>query len=416
MGISRHLRFDHRYFLQGAFWLAALRGLSAGSSFLLALIYAHFLTKEVFGEFKFVLASAGMASALALSGLSNATVPAVARGAEGTVRAAVRLQLRWAWLPFLVGLGFALSELWKQRTTLAMGLLIMAVGVSIYAVFIFYETLLKGRGAYRALAGYGLSQKGLRDISIALAATTFGSLLPLTIAAYVVPTLTAAIIYQVLTRSIPPEKTAVEPQALKYGRTISVFRAFGLALSHVENIVTFYFFGPVALANFGFAKVIPDSLTSLTTLVQPMILNKFSSRTYGAAKNAIYKGMIAFALAGVVGCSVYAIASPYLFKWFFPNYQEMVQLSRLYSVKLVPGGAFLVGLYFHAQQKTRKTLAVGTARILISYSSFIIFFIWRTLEAMVIARVVGEFLAGAVSLIGLHWGEKSPRPPTPGRD
>lgn len=401
----KHLKLDHRYFLRGGFWLGVLRGLSSGSSFLLALVYAHFLSKETFGEFKFVLSCGGILGALALSGLANAISPAVARGAEGTVPAAFRLQLRWAWILMVVGAGVAAFQISRGQTELGTALSIVALCLPAYSAFILYESLLKGRGQFRQVATFGLAQKAVRDVAIGLAAVAAGTLLPMTLSAFLLPTLAAAYFYFRLARTIPADKRVSEPKALGYGKTLSLFRAFNLALNHVDNVLTFSFFGAAPLAVYGFAKLMPDSLISVSTIVQPMILNKFAGKTYGAAKTAIYKGMAAFAIAGICACALYYFLCPYFFRWFFPGYLEAVSLSRIYALKLIPAGSFIVGLYFHAQLKTRRTLAVGGSRILIAYSSFLVFFIWRTLEAMVFARVIGEFLICAISLIGLRWGE-----------
>ena len=74
---------------------------------IICIVFANFLSKEVFGEYTFVMAVLSIAGIFALPGMRVAVIQAVARGYEGTYFRALREIFKWSWLGSLFLLCFS---------------------------------------------------------------------------------------------------------------------------------------------------------------------------------------------------------------------------------------------------------------------------------------------------------------------
>src|SRR3989344_7199459 len=92
---------DMVYLTKGGTWMTAGSMVISFLSFLLAISFAHFVSKETYGQYKFVLAIAGILGTLTLTGLGSAVMRSVSRGFEGTLQYAFWTNIRWSILGFL---------------------------------------------------------------------------------------------------------------------------------------------------------------------------------------------------------------------------------------------------------------------------------------------------------------------------
>ena len=88
-------------------FIAAIFGLGVN------ILFANTLSKEVFGEYRFILGLFNTFNSFALSGMNIAVVQAVARGHEGALASSIRYQLKWA-IPHAIGGFIAASFFYAQ--------------------------------------------------------------------------------------------------------------------------------------------------------------------------------------------------------------------------------------------------------------------------------------------------------------
>ena len=122
-----YLQTDVRYILSGGIWLTMGQVISSGSSFLLSIAFANLLSKEVYGEYKYIISLFGLLGALSLSGLGTSITGSSARGYDGVLRKSFFLCLRWGFLITGVSTLASLYYFLNQNFTLGYSLLVVGV-------------------------------------------------------------------------------------------------------------------------------------------------------------------------------------------------------------------------------------------------------------------------------------------------
>ena len=98
--LESYTKTDMVYLTQGGFCAVFSQIIVSCGTFLLAIAFAHFVSKESYGQYKYVLSLAGILGTFTLNGLGTAVVKSVAEGFEGTLRYAFWENIKWSVLFF----------------------------------------------------------------------------------------------------------------------------------------------------------------------------------------------------------------------------------------------------------------------------------------------------------------------------
>ena len=123
---------DMVYLAKGGFWFTLAQTVVSLSSFFLAVAFAHFVTKEAYGQYKYILSIVGLLGAFTLSGLPSAVLRSVSNGHDGTLVYAFWQNLKWNVLFFIVAL--ALSTYYFINGNSTLGISFLVVG-SLWPIF-----------------------------------------------------------------------------------------------------------------------------------------------------------------------------------------------------------------------------------------------------------------------------------------
>ncbi|MFZ2500423.1 MAG: oligosaccharide flippase family protein [Minisyncoccia bacterium] len=336
------LKTDITYLVQAGFWSNLNALIIAGFSFGLYVVYAHFLPKETYGTYQYLLSLFSIATAFTLTGMNTAVARAVAQGHEGTLRASVRIQLRYGIIPFLGALIGALYYFIAGNMLLASGLLIIGIGTPMLYAYNSYGALFIGRKNFRSATAYGTVFNLIYYVALAGVATLSTDPLLLLATNLSVQVIVLYTIYHVvLTREKPND--SVDPSALSYGMHLSALGVLGSVAGQVGSIFAFHFLGPVALATFSFASALPDRLSNICfKFLGSATLARFSERTAHEIRAQLIHKMLVAASAGLVLAVFYISIAPLFFTLFFPAYLSAVPYSTLYAVGFVVSASYFL--------------------------------------------------------------------------
>ncbi|MFA6082689.1 MAG: hypothetical protein WC773_04775 [Patescibacteria group bacterium] len=120
--LQAQFKFDVAHYLRSGWWSVFSNIVQAASGLILAILFAHLASKEVFGEFQLVVSIISMTAVISLKGLDTVIVRDAAQGKEGILRRASRLRWQWSWLalPVLSGLGCYYWQLGQTRIGFAL--------------------------------------------------------------------------------------------------------------------------------------------------------------------------------------------------------------------------------------------------------------------------------------------------------
>lgn len=352
---------DMVYLAHGGFWLTLGQLTSSLIIFILAVAYANFLPKEIYGTYKYVLSFAGILTAFTLAGMNTAVVRAVAQGFEGTLRSAFWMKLRWSILMATLAFVSAGYYLLKGNETLGFSLIIVGVALPVIQSVSLYGSYLNGKKEFRAQSFYGIVSSVVVAVLMLLAIFLTGDVLPLVLAYFVG---TAAITFFLYTRTLkkfPPNEKA-DPSAIEYGKHLSVMTFFGTIAGSLDSFLLWHFLGPIALAVYSFAIAIPnlikDILGNLTTLALP----KLSQRSMKEIRERLpHRMTIIFIIAGLATIG-YIIIAPFIYDFFFSQYTEAIWYSQILMLTalFLPTSIIHSALTAHAHKKKLYILSLGS--------------------------------------------------------
>ena len=333
--ISARLRHWEQYtnvglrsFIKGWAWLFSGQVVGTASAILLALGYAHFLSQEVYGTYKYILAVLGILAAFSLPGMGDAAQRAVARGKEGVFWDTFRLRLRWGMIGGAIAAAISCYYLINGNTLLGATFAAAAPFLTFSDALTHFNTLLMGRHHFKLASYYGALVQTGTAILIFCAVLITDSVFTLIVSYLAAFALMRGIAFLHVVHTDPPNHQHDET-ALKYGSHTSVIQILTIAANQLDAILLWHFLGPVSLAVYSFAQAGADQVRKMFKLVTTtMAFAKFSSRKKEELQLTLpRKVLLAHAITIPLAIGIAAFL-PFAYHLLFPPYTESLSTPK----------------------------------------------------------------------------------------
>lgn len=399
--IERYTRTDMVYLAKSAFWSNAGTLFVTISSFLLYVIFNHYVPKDAYGTYQYLLSMSVIIGAFTLTGMNSAVTRAVARGQDGALHTAIRAQLRWAAIPFLGSLVLGCYYLFQHNPILGWGMVLISIFVPLNNTFNTYAAFLQGKKDFRRGFYYSLWWNVPYYICVAIAAIFFKAALVLLAANLIAQTIGLFIAYRKTITAYKLDKID-SPEVLTYGKHLSAMGLFGSIASQIDTVLAFHFLGAVPLAIYSFATAIPDRLGSLFKFLPAAALPRFAERSpreirIGLARRLFIGTLIGFLLAGC-----YALVAHFIFALIFPAYLSAVEYSQWYALAL---GGVMNGVIANALAAAGNMRALYKYNIISPLVSLALVcggIIFYGLAGLIAARIIGSVFTLMLGIF-LYW-------------
>ena len=153
---ERRLHTDLRYILHGGFWLFLGQVTGVGTALVLAIAYAHYLPKEIYGNYKYILSILGTLALFTMTGMDAGVQKGVARGREGIFWQAFKYRLGGGVITTLLTCGVGLFYYLQGNILLSSIFFACAPFLVVMEPLGIYGALLVGKKAFRASSIYML--------------------------------------------------------------------------------------------------------------------------------------------------------------------------------------------------------------------------------------------------------------------
>lgn len=396
--IGQSVGIDMSYALRGGTLLASGSIASSFILFLLTLGYANFLSKDTYGNFRYIQSVAAVLVALTLTGMNTAVTQAVARGFDGTLRKAIRIQLKWSILYTLACLGIGAYYFWNGNTEFGISLFAISFLTPISLTYNTYIAFLNGKRNFRELSQYNFLS------TLFVATATFGAMiLTHSVIALVVTNaganaLANLFIYFRVVRTHNLNNQD-DPQAISFGKHLSLMGVFGTISSQVDSILVFHFLGAAELSVFSFAIAVPDRLKGFSKIISNLALPKFSLQDRNQLASGLRRRMPLFIILLLGLAALYALLSPLFFSIFFPKYGDSVSLTQLYSLALVASAATIPVTALLAQRSKRELYAFTSSASLFQITCSVVLIPLFGLVGAIVARLLSLFYNLVFSMV-----------------
>ncbi|MFZ2803662.1 MAG: oligosaccharide flippase family protein [Patescibacteria group bacterium] len=392
--LEQHLKVDLQYILKGGFWLSTGNSSSSLILLLLSLAYANLLSKQTYGEYKYILSLCTLFSCLTLTGTNNSVTQAVARGFEGTYERSIGWQLRWSILYAVAVVGTGVYYVFGGNPHIGYALVAAGLINPFSLAFNTYIAFLNGRKDFKSLAAYNLLSSGF------VATVSFATVIffPQSFALVLANAAGNAVINLIIhLRTVqkfkPNEK--VDEKAFSFAKHLSVLNIMGTISGQIDSILVFHFLGAAQLAVYTFSTIFPDRLRGFTKVLQNLALPKFSQQEHHVLRTTLPSKLWKFILLLVGLAAAYALLAPVFFHLLLPQYGASILLSQVYAISLVFGASTIpVAVMLAQRQQKNLYIFSGTAGAFQILMSVLLIPTYGLMGA-----VVAKILSGAYNLV-----------------
>ena len=404
--LQKYFKIDLFYLIRGEFWLMLGKTISIITSFLLAMAWANWVDKSVYGNYQYIFSLIGIISIFSLPAMGTAIVQAVARGFEGSFISGFKAKLKWGILSGLAALSIS-GYYWIQgNINLPLSFLIIAILLPLFNASIIYASFLIGKKLFNIQVKYDAATQIIATFAMIL--TLFGIkqflfdiptyiILLLIISVYLLSRTILRFFFLIKTKIKFIPNTKEDPKTITYGKHLTLAGAIDIITNNLDKILLFHYLGAIELAIYSFAILVPKQINVFLKHIGALALPKFSVRSKKEIKKTIIKKMTYLSVLVSILVLVYIIAAPYIYQIFFPEYLTSVSFSRIYAISIIPLSFALIGEVFRAKMMTKQIYQI---RIVVSFIRAILFItliplygIWGAVFGLLGTRIFYVFFA-----------------------
>lgn len=398
IGTQKYTGTDNVYIARSGGWLTIGNIISAGVSFLLSIAFARYISKETYGEFRYILSAMSIFAIASLKGLDDALIQSVARGFEGSYKKLLNTRLKWTIL------GSAASVIWGLYFLINKGQPALAISFFITALFLppmitgnTYLSYLQGKKLFGTNVKYDVLTQSIATSFLILSLFFVRNIILITLIFFLSHTLVRNF-FSIRTLKKYPPNDKEDSQTISYGKHLSLMSVVTLAANELDKIILFSFAGATQLAIYSFAMMPIKQMRNLLRNLRALAYPKFSERDKEEIKKTLPKKIIKFSILLAALGGLYVIIAPYLYKIFFPKYMDSVYYSKLLIFSLASFPASMLTLALASKMKKKELYYVNT----LQSASTIIFLIVLTPLYGMMGVIFARILAAAFYL-ALSW-------------
>jgi O-antigen/teichoic acid export membrane protein len=395
--LERYTKTDMIYLAKGGFWLGIGQFVASGSAFLTSLAFANLLLPDTYGIYKYVLSIYGLLTISTLSGMDSAVTQAVARNYDGTLLPAVKEKMKWGIAGSAVSVLIALYYFIQGNNILAISFGVVSLFIPFIESFDTYNSLLWGKKLFSTQVNYNIIKKIISLGAIILTVYLTDNIYIILFVYFICIAIPSVFIfYKVKKQYI--QNTNVDPEAIGYGKHLSLAYIISTALSELDKILVFQYVGAADLAIYTLATAPTDQVKGLFKNINSLAMPKFAERTSDEIKKTIWHKVRIISLSMTIIVVFYIIIAPYFFNFFFPKYLASIRYSQILSLSLIP--VVISGFIYTVleSQKAKKEIYQynfygNIFGIIILFPLVYFFGIWGAISSRVITRSFSFALA-----------------------
>lgn len=391
-----HTKTDMLYLAKGSFWGGVSQFGLTIMTLALASSFSRLVTKDVYGQYKYVLSIVSILSTFTLSGLGTAVIQSVSRGYDGSLRYAFWKNMKWC-APFVIGAAIVSAYYYiNGNTTIGFAMLIIGSTWPIWNSTNLYGSFLTAKKDFRRnTIYYDLIGNAFPYFCLIVTMLLSGKLLPLIIVYFLSNTLIGIFLYWNIIKIYKPNEN-VDPDMLSYSKHLSIMGVFGGIVDNLDQILIFHYIGAAELAVYNFATAIPDQIKSPMKNLANLMFPKFAERTDEEIRAGMKNKFFLLLATSMLIIVSYILVAPYIFKIFFPKYMDSVLLSQIFSISLLFIAAIPANTYLSAKKKVKElyiiNIVLSLTQVLLSFVSIRILGIIGLLLVRVFMRIFGAVI------------------------
>lgn len=360
---------DMIYLTKGGAWLTINQVISSIASLTLAIAFANILSRETYGNYKYVVSIINLLMIFSLAGIGQSTTQAISRGFEGSFKKSFKIIFLFGLLGSLSSLLLAIYYCLQNNNLLAISFLIASVFIPSLKSFSIFQAYYQGKKYFKKIAISNIIIKLASTATLLLTIFLTNNFFFL-ILAFLIPPVIVKIYYYISTIKKCNLNDKEDPSTLNYGKHLSVMGVLKSIAGEADKIFVFHYIGSTELAVYSIALYSVAQLGSFINNIKTLAFPKLSESTIDNIKKTLPRKILSAEFIIIPLVIIYIIIAPILFPIFFPKYPESIIFTQILALTLIAYPRSLLSDALIAKQQTKslyKIKLLGPAGRLLIY-------------------------------------------------
>jgi len=402
--LGTYLGLDLEYFVKNYLCLIVAQGISMILGLALSVAFARLLTKELYGQWNYILSIIGIVGLLTLPGMNQAIIQSVARGGDGVLVKGTQERFKWSILASIAVLGTGVYYFLSGSALLGQGLMISSLFLPFYHNFQTYAAFLSGRKRFDKVAKYQIIIE-ITSILLTVFAIYLSRNLTLILVVYLFSFSVLRGYFFRLTAK-DTGKEGCDKGALTFGKHVTIQNIPGAITGWGDKIIIGALLSFPELAIYSIARSVANSIRLALSPIARLSFPKLSEMDEKGAYSAVRKRFAYLLIFTVFICGITIVLCPYVIPFLYSQkYAASVFYAQILLVALVFGipTSILSQALFPSQRKVGDMYKLQLFGV-ISQVIFIFALIFKFgLLGVVIARVLANLFAMVYSWKLAKW-------------
>lgn len=397
--LGAKLGIDLKYIFKGGFWISIGQVVSSMSAFLLAIVYANWLTPETYGTYKYVISMIGILSIPTLSGLSTSVSKSIVQGKEGSLLFASRVKIKWGMLGTAAGLVLSFYYYLNNNAELSIAFALASLFIPILEGYNLYDSYLYAKKKFREATLFYIFGQITTSLIILSIAVLNPKLIWILFAYLGSWSLIRWVLFRWVINKYRPNNE-IDPEAIPYGKHLTAIKAFNVLASYLDKILLFQFVGSGPLAIYSITQAPLDQIRSLVTRgISLLAFPKYAEKENDLVKKSVTSWTLKTTIVLFFAAIFYIIFIPYVFPVFFPLYSEYIWYTQLAALSIIPLASFIPYTALNAHALKKELYYYNISSAFFQITTLIILTYTAGIVGVIIARILSRLFELIVGLI-----------------
>ena len=353
--IGSYAHLDLKYYVKNSFYLILAQIISIGMGLLFSVSFARFLSKNLYGQWNYILSIVAILATLTLPGMSAAVTQAVTRGHDGVLIEGIKEKFKWSILGSIAVFGVGIYYFLTGSVLLGKCFMISSLFFPFFENFQIYNGFLSGKKRFHKVAKYQVIAQVI-SVSVTVLIIYLSRNLMLILIAYLLSfSLIRSYFFRLTSKSMENESN--DKEAITFGKHMTVISIPGQITAWGDKIIIGALLSFPELAIYSIAKSFSALIKSSMAPIAGLSFPKLSEMEEREAYSAVKKKYLQLVLLAVVICGVAIVLCPYIITFLYSQkYVNSVPYAQLLLVALIfgiPTTIFGKAL-FPAQRKVKE--------------------------------------------------------------
>jgi len=388
--LNSFFQLDTKKIIGRASYLLGNQAFSNVLSFVVAITAANLISKDTYGTYRYIISTISFIAAFSLTGLATAIVRSAARGYDHLYISSIKRSIFWSLPAITIGVGTGAWYLWNGNTTLGYSIVIGGILFPIIQTLLLFRSYLNGKEYFKVLMKSNIVYSAITSFSI-LATLFLNPSVLMLICVYYLSNLIATLTITIYIRNKFKPNNKIDPKSGNLEHHMSLMNILDIGATQLDKIILFQISGPVEVARYIFATIIPEQLRNIVKYASTLSMPIFSSLPKDTSKS---KGLFLAKKLFLITIPIvifYFLIAPLIYKIFFPQYIEVVQYSQLFALILLFDGG-ITGTVLKAKNEIKKLYFVNIfsniTKVILLIILGLLMGIWGVIISRIISRVI----------------------------